>query len=200
METLSPDAQTLARQITPEEQGAAEEQVERLLDILDPDPSREGLEETPARVVRALLELTHGYHQDPKKILSKVFTADYDEMVVVRGIRFFSLCEHHLLPFTGTAAVGYIPDGKVVGLSKIPRLVNCYARRLQLQERMTDQIARSLMKHLGARGAGVILKAHHLCMGCRGVKQPDAEMITSTMLGLMREEPAARSELLHLFQ
>jgi GTP cyclohydrolase I len=119
-------------------------------------------------------------------------------MVVVRGIRFSSMCEHHLLPFTGTAAVGYVPDGRVIGLSKIPRLVELFARRPQLQERLTNQVAAALMEHLAPKGVGVIVKAHHSCMGCRGVVQPDAEMVTSTVLGCLRDNPAARSELMAL--
>lgn len=169
-----------------------------LLVGLGEDPDREGLTETPSRVVRAFREMTSGYSQDPAEILSTVFEVPHDEMVILRGIRFVSLCEHHLLPFIGTASVGYIPRGRVVGLSKLARLVECFARRLQVQERMTDQIAQALMTHLNPLGVGVIVQAQHSCMGCRGVKQPDAEMVTSSMVGAMRGEGGARGEFLRL--
>jgi GTP cyclohydrolase I len=122
----------------------------------------------------------------------------YDEMVVLRAVRFFSLCEHHMLTFSGSAFIGYIPSGRVVGLSKLARLVNCFARRLQVQERLTQEIAEAVMKHLQPRGVGVVLRARHLCMGCRGVEKPEAEMVTSAMLGQMRESGSARAEFLDL--
>jgi GTP cyclohydrolase I len=156
------------------------------------------LEETPMRMVMALREMTAGYGMDPAKILSKTFDVEYDEMILVRGVRFTSLCEHHLLPFPGVAHVGYIPGAKVVGLSKLARLVTCFAMRLQIQERMTRQIAEAIQDHLQPKGVGVIVSARHACMGHRGAKQPDAEMVTSTMLGCLREDPAARSEFLKL--
>ena len=172
------------------------EAVTEIIRFIGEDPEREGLLETPKRVLKAFQEMTSGYRQDPKEILSKSFDVGSDEMVVLKGIRFNSLCEHHLLPFIGTAAVGYLPKKRVVGISKLARLVECYAKRLQIQERMTQQIANALMKHLDALGAGVVIKAHHSCIGCRGVRQPDTEMITSSMLGAMRDNEAARSELL----
>jgi len=179
-----------------ERSGAPEDAVVRLLQWIGEDPNREGLRDTPKRVTKALKEMTAGNQLDPKQILGTVFDENSDQMVVVRGIRFSSLCEHHMLPFSGTATVGYIPRRKVVGLSKIPRLVNAFAKRLQVQERMTNQIAHALMKNLQPLGTGVVIKAHHSCMGCRGVIQPDAEMITSAMLGCLREDPSARAELM----
>lgn len=175
-----------------------EDAVVRLLEWIGEDPSREGLRDTPKRVVKAFREMTSGLHRQPADVLGTVFNESCDEMVVVRGIRFSSMCEHHLLPFTGTAAVGYVPDGRVIGLSKIPRLVELFARRPQLQERLTNQVASALMEHLSPKGVGVVVKAHHSCMGCRGVVQPDAEMVTSCVQGCLRDNPAARSELLAL--
>jgi GTP cyclohydrolase I len=171
-----------------------------LYHVEGPASDREGLDETPARVVRALEELTAGYAQDPGLILSKVFSESdgYDQMVVLRDIEFTSLCEHHLLPFSGTAVVAYIPQGKVVGLSKLARVVECFARRLQLQERMTQQIANAIDEHLTPQGVGVIVAAHHQCMGCRGVKQPRAEMVTSALRGALLREDSARAEFLRL--
>jgi GTP cyclohydrolase I len=176
----------------------AQAAVVRLLEWIGEDPSREGLRDTPKRVVKAFREMTAGLHQQPAEVLGTVFNETSDQMVVVRGIRFSSMCEHHLLPFTGTAAVGYVPDGRVIGLSKIPRLVELFGKRPQVQERMTNQIANALMDHLRPLGVGVIVKAHHSCMGCRGVRQPDAEMVTSCLLGCMKDDPMARSELLEL--
>jgi GTP cyclohydrolase I len=169
-----------------------------LLSWIGEDVTREGLRDTPRRVAKAFREMTAGLHMNPAEVLGTVFQETSDQMVVVRGIRFSSMCEHHLLPFTGTAAVGYIPKGRVIGLSKIPRLVEVFAKRPQVQERMTNQIAESLMEHLQPNGVGVIVKAHHSCMGCRGVRQPDAEMVTSCLLGCLRQDGAARSELLGL--
>lgn len=173
-----------------------EDSVRRLLEYIGEDPTREGLLDTPKRVVKAFREMTEGLHIDPRGVLGTVFNETSDEMVVVKGIRFSSMCEHHLLPFTGTAAVGYVPDKQVVGLSKIPRLVEAFAKRPQVQERMTNQISKTLIDVLKPLGVGVVVKAHHSCMGCRGVRQPDAEMITSSMLGCMREQPESREELL----
>jgi GTP cyclohydrolase I len=173
-----------------------EDAVVRLLEWIGEDPTREGLLDTPKRVVKAFREMTSGLTTEPRSVLGTVFNETSDQMVVVRGIRFSSMCEHHLLPFTGTAAVGYVPDGRVIGLSKIPRLVEVFAKRPQVQERMTNQIADALMQHLLPRGVGVVVKAHHSCMGCRGVRQPDAEMITSCVLGCMKEDPASRAELM----
>lgn len=177
----------------------AEDGVVRLLQAIGEDPTREGLRDTPSRVVRALTEMTAGRYEDPAAILATTFDGEnYDSMVVLRNIEFTSLCEHHLLPFTGTADVGYIADGNVVGLSKLARLVECFARRPQLQERMTQQIANALNEHLTPKGVGVVVRAHHSCMGCRGVRKPGAEMVTSTLLGYMRVSPEARAEFMRL--
>lgn len=178
----------------------AEAAVRVLLADIGEDIERDGLLDTPARFVRALHEMTSGYETDVAALLSTTFTDDYDEMVVVRGVDFHSLCEHHLLGFTGTATVGYIPQPGlgVVGLSKLARLVDAFARRLQVQERMTQQIAQAIDEHLRPVGVGVVLRARHSCMGCRGVRKPGAEMVTSTLLGAMRDEPQTRAEFLSL--
>jgi GTP cyclohydrolase I len=175
----------------------AERSVSVLLRAIGENPQRDGLRDTPARVVRALREMTSGYDDDPEEILSKTFAEHSDELIILRNIEFYSICEHHLLPFYGTASVGYLP-GDVVGISKLARLVHCFARRLQIQERLTRQIADAIALHLHARGTAVIIKAHHLCMGCRGVRQPSTELITSAMLGTMRQDPVTRSEFLQL--
>ncbi len=175
----------------------AEEAVTTLLRFIGDDPERDGLRDTPARVVRAWREMTAGYAEDPAEILSRTFEESSDEMVILRGISFYSTCEHHLLPFYGDAVVGYLP-GKVVGISKLARLVECFAKRLQVQERMTRQIAEAVERHLQARGVGVVLRAHHLCMGCRGVRQEETEMVTSSMLGTLRTDATSRAEFLKL--
>jgi GTP cyclohydrolase IA len=176
---------------------AAESAVVTLLRFIGEDPSREGLADTPGRVVRAWREMTAGYHEDPAEILSRTFDETSDELIILRGISFYSTCEHHLLPFFGEACVGYLP-GKVVGISKLARLVNCFAHRLQVQERMTRQIADAVETHLEARGVGVVVRAHHLCMICRGVKQQETDMVTSAMLGTLRTDATSRSEFLRL--
>lgn len=178
---------------------AAEAAVETLLRWMGENPQRDGLADTPSRVVRAWREMTAGYSEDAAEILSRTFEETSDELVILSGISFYSTCEHHLLPFYGTASVGYLP-GKVVGISKLARLVQCFARRLQIQERMTKQIAAAVAEHLDARGVGVVIKAHHLCMGCRGARQPATEMVTSSMLGTLREDAVSRSEFLRLIQ
>ncbi len=170
--------------------------IRRYLKARDPHVDREVLENTPARFVKAFAELTSGYALDPRKILSKTFDVPFDEMIVVKDIPFWSLCEHHLLPFSGTASVGYIP-GKVVGLSKIPRLVECYARRLQVQERMTRQIADAISIFLKAKGVGVLIRGKHSCMSMRGAKT-SGEMVTSCLIGVIREKAEARQEFLEL--
>jgi len=176
-----------------EEPGGAETNVVRLLQALGEDVKRDGLIDTPRRVVKALKEMTVGYAIEPTTLLKTVFDERYDEMVVVKDIPFWSLCEHHLLPFHGTATVGYLPHGRVVGLSKIPRLVHAFARRLQVQERLTQQIAETLMDGLVPLGAGCIITARHTCMASRGVGI-DAPMVTSCLLGALRE--GARAEFL----
>lgn len=172
----------------------AESAISQMLLYIGEDPQREGLKKTPHRVAKAFLELTEGYKQDPKEILSTTFSESYNDMVVVRDIEFWSLCEHHLLPFHGRVTVGYIPKDRVVGLSKIGRLVQCFSRRLQVQEKLTQQIASSMMEHLNPEGVGVIVKASHQCMAMRGVKAP-AEMVTSCLLGQFLD-PTTRNEFL----
>jgi len=159
------------------------------------DPDRAGLVDTPARVERMYAELTAGYSMQPEEVLNEaVFEVDYSEMVLVKDIPFHSLCEHHLLPFAGIAAVAYIPDGRVIGLSKIPRIVDMYARRLQIQERLTQEIADFLMLHLAPRGVGVVVEATHLCASMRGVRKPGMVMTTSAVLGLFRSSNKTRAE------
>ncbi len=172
--------------------------VRDLLRYLGEDPRRDGLLETPARVVKALREMTAGYKMDPAQILSKTFAESSDQLILVRDIDFYSTCEHHLLPFYGTAHVAYLPGERVVGLSKIPRLVECFALRLQIQERLTAQIADALHEILGCRGVGVVIRAKHLCMACRGVRKDKASMVTSAMRGLMLTEASLKAEFLNL--
>jgi GTP cyclohydrolase IA len=175
------------------------ELIESLLGELGEDPSRAGLKATPDRVSRALRQLTSGYDADPEAIIGgAVFEQDYDEMVLVKDIPFYSLCEHHMLPFFGTVHVGYLPRGRVVGLSKIPRLVEVFAHRLQLQERMTREIAEALNGALSPRGVGVVVEARHLCMEMRGVQKTGGQLITSCMLGTFRRDARTRAEFLDL--
>lgn len=190
--------------LVPHQFGASVEEamgaVRTLLRFLRQDPDREGLADTPRRVTKALEEMTLGYYDDPEKILSTQFAADYDQMVILRGISFTSMCEHHLLPFVGTATVAYIPRDKVVGLSKLARITLCYARRLQLQEQMTQQIAKAIDTHLKPLGVGVVVDAAHQCMACRGVKLAGATMTTSALMGVFREQSEVRAEFLRLAQ
>ena len=168
-----------------------------LLTALGEDPGRQGLKATPDRMADALRELTDGYGVTPEDVIAgAVFDQDYDEMVVVKDIPFYSLCEHHMLPFFGSCHVGYLPRGKVVGLSKIPRLVGVFAHRLQLQERMTKEIAEALNGTLTPKGVGVVVEARHLCMEMRGVQKPGGQLITSYMLGTFRRDPRTRAEFL----
>jgi len=173
----------------------AEEAVKRLLLHLGEDPARDGLLDTPSRVVKALREMTAGYAVDPAKLLSKQFEAEHDEMIVVKDMPFVSMCEHHLMPFRGTAAIGYLPGAKIVGLSKFARLLDCFACRFQVQERLTDQIATAIMEHTDARGAGCIVRSSHGCMTCRGIKK-HGKMVTSAMKGMFLEVPATKAEFL----
>jgi GTP cyclohydrolase I len=178
--------------------------VRALLEYVGEDPDREGIRDTPRRVVDAMLEMTQGAEVNVDKLLSVTFdSGNYDEIVAVRRIAFSSLCEHHLLPFTGRASVAYIPAGapgklRVVGLSKIPRLVDVYARRPQLQEQMTSQIADALEKYLKPRAVAVFVTAEHSCASCRGVRKSGMDMATSVLRGLFRDDPAARAEVLRL--
>ncbi|MGC9457787.1 MAG: GTP cyclohydrolase I FolE [Halothiobacillaceae bacterium] len=170
-----------------------------ILDALGDDIQREGLLDTPKRAAKAMLYLTHGLHKPTEEAVGNaLFASDNDEMVVVRNIEFYSLCEHHLLPIIGHADIGYIPDGKVIGLSKLARIVDLYARRLQIQENMTRQIADTIAEATGARGVAVQVRAAHMCMSMRGVEKHEAETITSMMLGAFRECPATRNEFLQL--
>ena len=174
-----------------------EDAVHLILQSIGENPERQGLHSTPRRVAKMYAELTAGYQIDPVALLNgAVFDVEYDEMVLVRAIDFASLCEHHLLPFRGRAHVAYIPNGKVIGLSKIPRIVEMYARRLQVQERMTVQIAECLHEALHPRGVGVVVEGMHLCSAIRGVKQPNATMTTSAMRGVFRTDPQTRAEFM----
>jgi len=176
---------------------AVEEAVESLLRAFGEDPDREGLRNTPKRVSRMYCELLRGYHVDPDRLVNDaLFSVSYDEMVIVRDIEFYSLCEHHLLPIIGRAHVAYIPNGKVLGLSKIPRIVDMYAHRLQVQERMTRQIAYFISDLLEPQGVAVVVEALHLCMSMRGIKKKDARMTTSAMHGGFRTNVMTRQEFL----
>jgi GTP cyclohydrolase I len=175
--------------------------VREILRLLGEDPEREGLRGTPERYEKALRFLTRGYAQSAETLLNgAMFTVCYDEMVVVKDIEIYSLCEHHLLPFFGQCHVAYIPSKKVVGLSKIARLVNLYARRLQIQERLTSQIAKSIQQHISPEGVGVVIEARHLCMVMRGVEKQHSQAVTSAMLGCFRESQQTRNEFLSLIR
>ena len=194
-------------QVAPEDvpafdQARAEAAVRELLYAIGEDPEREGLHETPARVARAYAELTQGLRQSPQDVLTTTFDLGHEEMVLVRDIELWSMCEHHLVPFTGVAHVGYIPaeTGKITGLSKLARLVDVYAKRPQVQERLTTQVADSLMEILEARGVIVVIEAEHLCMTMRGVKKAGARTITSAVRGLMLTHQATRAEAMALIR
>jgi GTP cyclohydrolase IA len=175
--------------------------VRRILQLIGEDPHRDGLRHTPERFEKAFRFLTTGYHQDPEKLLNgAMFSVCYDQMVIVKDIEFYSLCEHHLIPFFGKCHVAYIPDKKVIGLSKIPRLVNMFARRLQIQERLTNQIANAIQQKIVPLGVGVVIEARHLCMVMRGVEKESSQTVTSAMLGSFKENPKTREEFLSLIQ
>jgi GTP cyclohydrolase IA len=178
-----------------------EELVREMIVRLGENADREGLARTPERVHKAFEHLTRGYKQDPEKLLKDaLFTVTYDQMVIVKDIEMFSLCEHHMLPFIGKVHVAYIPNGKVVGLSKIPRLVDLFARRLQIQERLTTQIAETIQKTIQPQGVGVVIEARHLCMMMRGVEKQHSAAVTSSMLGCFRDEQETRTEFLSLIR
>jgi len=178
-----------------------EELVREMLVRLGEDPDREGLSHTPARVEKAMRFLVKGYKEDPEALLRKaLFTVGYDEMVIVKDIEMFSLCEHHLLPFFGKVHVAYIPNGKVIGLSKIPRLIEAFSRRLQIQERLTTQIAEAIQNAIEPQGVGVVIEARHLCMMMRGVEKQHSSAVTSSMLGSFRSEEETRTEFLSLIR
>ena len=176
-----------------------EELVRRELELLGEDPDREGLLRTPARVARALKWMTQGYGSSAEEVVGKgIFKEEHDNMIMVRDIELYSMCEHHMLPFFGKAHVAYIPNGKIVGLSKIPRIVDVYAQRLQVQERLTEQIAEGLCSVLNPSGVGVVIEAYHLCMMMRGVQKQNSKTITSALRGAFREDPKTRDEFLRL--
>ena len=178
-----------------------EELVREMIVRLGEDPNREGLARTPARVEKAMKFLVKGYKDDPEVLLRKaLFTVTYDEMVIVKDIEMFSLCEHHLLPFFGKVHVAYIPNGKVIGLSKIPRLIEAFSRRLQIQERLTTQIAEAIQNTIEPQGVGVVIEARHLCMMMRGVEKQHSSAVTSSMLGSFRNEEETRTELMSLIR
>jgi GTP cyclohydrolase I len=169
--------------------GNGESHVRAILSALGEDPEREGLVKTPERVMRAFRFFTKGYEEDPCAVIGDaMFTENYSEMIIVKDIDFFSLCEHHLLPFFGRVHVGYLPKGRIVGISKVARMVETYARRLQVQERMTDQIAQTLSEVLQAGGVGVVVEAEHMCMRMRGVEKPNSVVVTSSLVGVFREK------------
>ena len=172
--------------------------VKEILIAVGEDTEREGLKKTPERVARMYTELLGGMHEDPKKHLNSTFTENYDEIVLLRDIPFYSICEHHLMPFIGSAHVAYLPTGAVLGVSKLARIVDCFARRLQTQERLTFQIADFLMESLNSQGVAVILEASHSCMTIRGIKKPGSVMVTSALRGLFRRDPKSRNEVLSL--
>jgi GTP cyclohydrolase I len=178
-----------------------EDLVKEILVRLNEDPEREGLVRTPQRVHKAFEFLTKGYHEDPEAMLKNaLFTVTYDEMVIVKDVEMFSLCEHHMLPFFGKVHVAYIPNGKVIGLSKIPRLIEIFSRRLQIQERLTTQIAETIQKVIQPQGVGVVIEARHLCMMMRGVEKQHSAAVTSSMLGCFRDEQETRTEFLSLIR
>ena len=178
-----------------------EELVREMIVRLGEDPKREGLLNTPDRVHRAMAQLTRGYQEDPETLLrGALFSVTYDEMVIVKDIEMFSLCEHHMLPFFGKVHVAYIPNGKVIGLSKIPRLVEVFSRRLQVQERLTTQIAETIQNTIEPLGVGVVIEARHLCMMMRGVEKQHSSAVTSSMLGVFREARETREEFLSLIR
>lgn len=178
-----------------------EELVKEILVRLNEDPAREGLLRTPERVKKAFEFLTKGYNENPETMLKNaLFTVTYDEMVIVKDVEMFSLCEHHMLPFFGKVHVAYIPNGKVIGLSKIPRLIEIFSRRLQIQERLTTQIAETIQKVIQPQGVGVVIEARHLCMMMRGVEKQHSAAVTSSMLGCFRDEQETRQEFLSLIR
>jgi GTP cyclohydrolase IA len=192
---------TLSTELTTVTGATFEELVREMIVRLGEDPGREGLVRTPERVHRAYQHLVKGYKEDPEAMLKKaLFSVDYDEMVIVKDVEMFSLCEHHMLPFFGKVHVAYIPKGKVIGLSKIPRLIEIFSRRLQIQERLTTQIAETIQNAIQPQGVGVVIEARHLCMMMRGVEKQHSAAVTSSMLGCFRDEQETRSEFLSLIR
>jgi GTP cyclohydrolase IA len=182
-------------EVSAEKDRVIKESISAIIKALDENINREGIKNTPTRACRALQFLTKGYHDDISKIINgALFNSDLDEMVVVKSIEFYSLCEHHLLPFFGKCHVAYIPDGQIIGLSKIPRIVDMFARRLQVQENLTMDIAKCLLQVTKAKGVAVVMEAQHLCMMIRGIEKQNAEAVTSVMLGSFREDDKIRAE------
>ncbi len=176
-----------------------EEHIAAIIEAIGEDPRREGLVDTPQRVRESLTFLTSGYRQDITAIINDaIFTVDCNDMVIVKNIEFYSLCEHHMLPFFGKCHIGYIPQGRVFGVSKLARLVDCFARRLQIQERLTKQVAEVILGNIGPEGVGVVMEAQHMCMTMRGVEKQNSVMVTSAMLGSFRAQAATRNEFLKL--
>ena len=197
--SLADEVDELGRPVPPEvDQARVQRAVREILLAVGEDPDREGLRETPARVARMYGELFGGLHQDPRQHLKKFFTQTCDEVVLVRDISFDSMCEHHMLPFMGKAHIGYLPNGRVIGLSKLARVVECVARRPQVQERMTEEIADLLVEELQARGVAVVIEAVHTCMTVRGVRKPGAVCVTSAMKGIFRSKVSSRAEIMTL--
>lgn len=174
--------------------------IKQIIKDIGEDPQREGLIDTPDRIIRSWDTLYGGYKMDPKEILSKVFAQKYDEMVLLKDIEIYSTCEHHMLPFIGKAHIAYIPNGKVVGISKLARLAECFARRLQIQERLTDQIVEAIEDHLNPKGVACVIEAKHFCMCARGVAKQHSSMTTSALRGAFLEKPEARQEFMRLIQ
>jgi GTP cyclohydrolase I len=186
------------RQLEEIDNAKIEKAVLDILEAIGEDVAREGLQDTPARVARMYSELLGGMRENPELHFKSVFTEDYDEIVLLRDIPFFSMCEHHMLPFIGCAHVAYLPSGKVLGVSKMARIVDCFAKRLQVQERMTGQIADLMMEHLKPLGVAVVIEASHSCMTIRGIKKPGSTMVTSALRGLFRKDSRSRNEILSL--
>lgn len=178
--------------------GRIKEAVTEILSAIGEDVEREGLKGTPARVANMYAELLAGMHEDPKQHIRSVFSEEYDEIVLLRDISFYSICEHHLMPFIGSAHVAYLPAGVVLGVSKLAHIVDCFARRLQIQEQLTDQIADFIMNSLKPRGVAVVLEASHSCMTIRGIKKPGSVMVTSALRGIFKRDPKSRSEIMSL--
>ena len=188
----------MAKKIMKIDEARIEKAVKEILSAVGEDLNRDGLKDTPARVARMYGELLAGMRDDPGKYLEKVFNENYDEIVLLRDIPFYSVCEHHLMPFIGTAHVAYLPSGRILGVSKLARIVDCFARRLQTQERLTTQIADCLMSNLKPMGVAVVLEAAHSCMTIRGIKKPGSIMVTSAIRGSFRKDPRSRNEIMSL--
>ena len=177
-----------------------EELIKKIITGIGEDPKREGLKQTPERVVKMYKKIFSGYQEKPENIMTVFDSEKYDEMIVCKNIEFYSMCEHHMLPFLGTVSIAYIPNKKIIGLSKLPRIVEIFSRRMQNQERMTNQIAATIMKFLKPKGVGVVIKAQHLCMMMRGVEKKNAEMITSDLRGVFKKNLSTRNEFMNLIK